>query len=76
MACHTDANHNFCTFKPPPGLNLQSNCIDCHMPAKASKIITMLANNKANLESDYIRTHLIAVYNDETKKVIKYLKKK
>ncbi|MEO8110535.1 MAG: multiheme c-type cytochrome [Ginsengibacter sp.] len=63
MVCHTEANHNFCTMKPAPGLVLQANCIDCHMPALPSKKVTLLTNHQESPRPDYIRTHLIAVYN-------------
>ncbi len=71
MTCHTEAKHNFCTMKPPPGVLLQSNCIDCHMPALPSKNITLLTNHKESPSPDYIRTHLIAVYDELNKTLIK-----
>ncbi len=63
IACHTQANHNFCTLKPEAGVVLQANCIDCHMPAIPSKNVTLLTNSKESPSPDYIRTHLIAIYN-------------
>lgn len=71
MTCHTEAKHNFCTMKPPPGVLLQSNCIDCHMPALPSKKVTLLTNHQESPNPDYIRTHLIAVYNSLDKTIIK-----
>lgn len=74
MTCHSEANHNFCKMAPQIGATIKNNCIDCHMPAKASKSITLLTNGKESAKPDYIRTHLIAVYNNETKRVLQYLK--
>lgn len=75
MNCHNEANHNFCSKAPELGENIKSNCIDCHMPAKPSKVITLLTNGKESARPDYIRTHVIAVYNDETEKLLQYFKK-
>jgi hypothetical protein len=74
MTCHSEANHNFCTLKNVAKEKMQTNCIDCHMPAKPSKVITLLTRMKENPLPDYIRTHLIEVYPDEAKKVLKYMK--
>lgn len=75
MACHTEANHNFCPKAAAIGAAIKTNCIDCHMPAKPSKVITLLTNGKESPRPDFIRTHVIAVYNDETEKLMQYFKK-
>lgn len=75
MNCHSEANHNFCKMTGRSVANIKSNCIDCHMPARASKLITLLTNGKQAPIPDMIRTHLIAVYKNETDKVMKYLEK-
>jgi hypothetical protein len=46
---------------------LISNCIDCHMPVKASEAITMLTQRQRDPVADLVRTHLIAIYPIETK---------
>ena len=74
MACHSEANHNFCTEKKVSAEKIQNNCIDCHMPAKPSKTITLLTRMKENSLPDYIRTHLITEYPEETRKVLHYMK--
>jgi hypothetical protein len=73
MTCHSEANHNFCTLQNVAKEKMQTNCIDCHMPAKPSKVITLLTRMKENPVPDYIRTHLITVYPDETQKVLRYM---
>ena len=50
------------------------NCIDCHMPALPSANITLLTNGKQSPTPDSIRTHLITIYKEETKKVLARLK--
>lgn len=41
---------------------LIARCIDCHMPARASKAITMQTAAQRDPVADLVRTHLIAVY--------------
>lgn len=69
MSCHTKSSDHECKLsgKLPPAL-LTSNCIDCHMPAFASKLIV------AGKSGAMVHTHHIAVYPEETKKILKYLK--
>ncbi len=78
MTCHSEANHNFCSLATTVGAVIKTNCIDCHMPAQPSKLIQMLSdtNGKKSLQPDYIRTHIVAIYPEETKKVLALLKKK
>ena len=49
---------------------LTHNCIDCHMPAKASAGITMLTGQQRNPVADQVRSHYIAIYPVETKKLL------
>lgn len=65
--CHQQVAHSFDKGNEQFGNAIQSNCIDCHMPLKASSAITMLTNQRKSAVPDYIRTHLIAVYDKESK---------
>ncbi|MEO5999704.1 MAG: hypothetical protein ABIN89_23110 [Chitinophagaceae bacterium] len=65
MNCHSLANHNFCKIAPEIGSSIVNNCIDCHMPAKPSNVITVMSQSKATNIPALVRTHLIAVYPDE-----------
>ena len=47
---------------------LVRNCIDCHMPAKASEAITMRTGLWKDPVADRVRNHLIAIYPAELKK--------
>jgi hypothetical protein len=55
---------------------IQNDCIDCHMPLKASAAITMLTKQKTGAYPDYIRTHLITIYKEETKRFLDSLNKR
>jgi hypothetical protein len=43
-------------------IGLVKGCIDCHMPARASKVITMRTATNRDPVADLVRTHYIAVY--------------
>ncbi|GAC1382174.1 MAG: multiheme c-type cytochrome [Ginsengibacter sp.] len=67
MTCHNSA-HTAVT-------NFSTNCIDCHMPLKSSKAIAVQLEGGEKPIAALIRSHLIKVYPDETKKFIESLKK-
>ncbi|MDB5012090.1 MAG: hypothetical protein JWQ25_292 [Daejeonella sp.] len=55
---------------------LAANCIDCHMPVHPSKVITFKTNHETHVQPYLLRTHKIAVYPEETEKVLKWMKSK
>jgi hypothetical protein len=55
---------------------LVKNCIDCHMPVKSSRLITFQVAGKTQKTPYQLRSHQIAVYPEETKKILSYLKSK
>jgi hypothetical protein len=74
LSCHSVEHNNFCKLKDLPKATLEKNCIDCHMPSLPSNRITMLTHAQLSPTPDSIRTHLITVYADQTKKVIERLR--
>ncbi len=74
MNCHEAGSKAFCTLVSLPAATLSQNCIDCHMPALPSNAITLLTNGAANPTPDSVRTHLITLYPEETKRIIATLK--
>jgi hypothetical protein len=74
LNCHSEANHNFCKLAGTIGPVIKTDCVDCHMPVKSSKTIVIGGNSSQNNPPFLARTHLIAVYPEETKKVIAMLK--
>jgi len=74
MSCHKTEDHTFCKMTSLSAATLSKNCIDCHMPALASRAITMLTNGQTSPTPDSIRTHLITIYREETKQFIARLK--
>ncbi|GEP97213.1 multiheme c-type cytochrome [Chitinophaga cymbidii] len=70
MSCHQADSGHFCKLKTLPASTLQQNCIDCHMPALPSGSITLLTNGQESPIPDSVRTHLITIYPDATKKIL------
>ncbi|HYF29531.1 MAG TPA: cytochrome c3 family protein [Chitinophagaceae bacterium] len=76
MNCHQQVAHSFTGKSEVLENAIQTNCIDCHMPLKASSAITMLTNQQTSAIPDYIRTHLIATYERESKQFLDSLLKR
>jgi hypothetical protein len=75
ITCHKQSTHSFTDTDKKRTDAIQNNCIDCHMPLKASAAITMLTKQKTDAYPDYIRTHLITIYREETKRFLDSLNK-
>jgi len=73
MSCHNSTNHNACKMASQVGNALQHKCIDCHMPAVASRAITMKGSAGEVVEPYLVCTHHIAIYPEESKKIMAYL---
>lgn len=68
--CHVTTNHSVVKMPDSLRAGIINNCIDCHMPARPSALITMQAQNQNRPIPALVRTHYIAIYPDETKKFI------
>lgn len=70
--CHTPGNH-FCTMATDSNMVLiKNNCTRCHMPEQASKAIRVQANaNSMQAISTLVVNHRIAIYPEETTKILK-----
>jgi hypothetical protein len=76
-AIETAANPRFCKLAHSLGAAiLVKNCIDCHMPLQASKVITLQTQGQPAPTANMVRSHLIAIYPAETKKFIAAMKPK
>lgn len=74
MTCHNEAHNNFCKMSKTIGPTITQNCIDCHMPVKASKAIVFLRQGETKPSTAFMRSHYIKIYPDETKKMLDYIK--
>lgn len=70
MSCHNQQNHDTCKLQFPAGFSMVNNCVNCHMPVKASKNLTMFIQSSSTPAPEYVRSHLIAVYPNESKQIL------
>ena len=70
MSCHNAPTQTKCTVKVDKNIVLANNCIDCHMPILASKKIQLNVSGVQKLQPDYIRTHFISIYREESRKFL------
>ena len=70
--CHTDVTHSFATAANREAI--VANCIDCHMPQLPSSKITLLIAGKKETVPDYVTTHHITIYPEQTKAFLNSLK--
>lgn len=73
MSCHTQEQCHYCAVNPSSMAVTSRNCIDCHMPVQASKMLTVELEKKEKKSPAKIRSHLIGIYPEETAKMMKYL---
>lgn len=75
MQCHNAANHNTCKMEGAMDAGImKSKCIDCHMPAMPSGQIGVQTASEKKALPYMVRTHRIAVYPDEAKKILAFVK--
>jgi len=43
---------------------MEANCVNCHMPVRASKNLTMLLAGQDAPSPEMVRSHRIAIYRD------------
>ncbi|HCL04606.1 MAG TPA: hypothetical protein DHW64_00945 [Chitinophagaceae bacterium] len=70
MSCHQQNSEQFCKMAPKLGATIVNNCIDCHMPATASKLIS-LKTEQAGTIANLVRSHLIGKYPNATAQYLK-----
>lgn len=62
MNCHKPGTEHFCKQEPMPGLALEENCIDCHMPKLPSRQVFIQSGDHATRTPFFVRTHLVGTY--------------
>lgn len=70
MSCHTPDTEHFCKQETMPGLALENNCIDCHMPKLPSRQVFVQSGNHATRTPFFVRTHLIGTYKAQIEKFL------
>ncbi|HLT80582.1 MAG TPA: multiheme c-type cytochrome [Cyclobacteriaceae bacterium] len=70
MSCHTPGSADFCKMEDVPGLVLEDNCIDCHMPKLPSRQVFVQASGNTSRTPFFVRTHLIGTYKAQVEKFL------
>ncbi|MCW3120282.1 MAG: hypothetical protein JWM28_4364 [Chitinophagaceae bacterium] len=76
MTCHKKEECHFCETNKSMDALTAANCIDCHMPVKPSTVLSVQLQGKETSSPATIRSHLIAVYPEETKRLVSFIKSK
>ena len=76
LTCHNNSNHIDCKISNKLSTEaLKANCINCHMPALPTKVISVQVSDTLPQIKFFVHTHLIATYPQEVKKVLAYINK-
>lgn len=75
MTCHTTEHKNIAGLNTAQQKTINTNCIDCHLPAKPSRTLTLFLSEMETPAVAVVRSHFISVYPEEVKKYIEGLKK-
>jgi hypothetical protein len=70
-SCHKAPKHQGFEINTLAATTLSANCIDCHMPARPSQVITMTSAANRPVVPALVRTHLIAIYPEATAAFLK-----
>ncbi|RNL54739.1 multiheme c-type cytochrome [Pedobacter jejuensis] len=62
MSCHQTQKHSAKTLAKG---TLKANCINCHMPMQASKLISFQTAGNKNINPYLLRSHHIGIYPDQ-----------
>ncbi len=74
MTCHDNEHQNSCKLSKTMGNAINTNCVDCHMPLKSSKVIAVQLRGGTIPIAALIRSHFISIYPNETKKILSAMK--
>ncbi|TDQ11548.1 multiheme c-type cytochrome [Pedobacter metabolipauper] len=73
QSCHYDAGKKHPSLTEKEFMLSKNKCVDCHMPMQSSNTIKVKDKNKL-IHPYQVRTHLIRIYPEETKKIIQMIK--
>jgi nitrate/TMAO reductase-like tetraheme cytochrome c subunit len=76
LSCHTPEHKNISKSSTAIVSVINQNCIDCHMPRQPSRSIAVLLQGAKEPSAALMRTHLIKIYPDESKKILDSIKKR
>lgn len=71
--CHNDGRQKACPLTQSMGTAIKTQCVNCHMPQRDSHIIKLNSAQGKSGTPYLVRSHHIAVYPDETRKIIAFI---
>lgn len=74
QSCHSIGHEKECKLMETAGNIIKTNCVDCHMPVRPSQMITATVQGSDKFTPALMRSNYIAVYPDETKKILAAMK--
>lgn len=73
MTCHAPGSADFCKQPEIAGLDLEANCVDCHMPSLPSRQVFVRSAKDPKPVSFFARTHLIGIYDQKVEEYLQQL---
>ena len=74
LDCHNKPGHVYCKMTSELSEPmLEQNCINCHMPALPTKVISVQVSDTLPKVQFFVHTHRIAIYPNEVKKILAYI---
>jgi nitrate/TMAO reductase-like tetraheme cytochrome c subunit len=71
LSCHNEVKHTYCKLANSTNTAIiKSNCIQCHMPALASRAIIAPTGVRSPSSEILVHTHHIAIYPGQVQKVL------
>jgi hypothetical protein len=75
LNCHNSPTHTYCKMTNKlSDAALKTGCINCHMPALPTQAISVQVSEKSAPIQFFVRTHHIAIYPQQVKKILAYVK--
>lgn len=68
ITCHDGGHQPICKMTATLGNTISTNCIDCHMPEKQSRMLTVKLEGEVDNKASTLRSHIIAIYPKEAEK--------
>ena len=76
VSCHKEEHKSIPGLSAAQASTITANCIDCHMPSKPSRTLTLFLNQQETPAVAFVRSHYISNYPEGVKKYIESLAKK
>lgn len=76
QGCHNTPHKPVAGLDAAQQATIGTNCIDCHMPSKPSRTLTLYIDKQETPAVAWIRSHYVNIYPEEVTRYVEGLKKK